>query len=228
VITTSMVTRDDVEAAAARTRGVVRHTPLTLVESGILPGTVMLKLEQLQHAQTFGVRAVFNQTLAALEQRAFDPGAGIACVHDHARHVGRILGLSVTIVADEDEAADHCASTGALHCAADDPQAMAGTATVGLELWIQTAGQLDTVVVPSSLYAAVSSALLGYARVVEAEPDALRDAAVARMLWDERRIAVDTGAAAAYAVLHGGHYRPAPQERVAVVLASAVSPILSI
>jgi len=46
-------------------------------------------------------------------------------------------------------------------------------------------------------------------------------AAARRALWDGWRIAVEPGAAAAYAALHGGAYRPAPDERVVVVLCGA-------
>jgi threonine dehydratase len=219
-----MVTQDEVESALARTRAVVRHTPLTLVEPGVLPGTVLLKLEQLQHGGTFGVRAVFNQVLAALERQAFDPDAGIAGALPYARHVGRVLGLPVAVCADEDEAAAQACATGALLCREDDPDAVAGVGTIGLELWTQTAGQIDTVIAPPGLVNGLTSALFGHATVVEAafEPD--RDTAVAQLLWDERRIAVDPAAASAYAVLHCDVYRPQPRERVAVVLASAINP----
>ncbi len=46
-------------------------------------------------------------------------------------------------------------------------------------------------------------------------------AAARRALWDGWRIAVEPGAAAAYAALHGGAYRPAQDERVVVVLCGA-------
>ncbi|NUT34647.1 MAG: hypothetical protein HOV79_16410, partial [Hamadaea sp.] len=50
------------------------------------------------------------------------------------------------------------------------------------------------------------------------------DAAAARReLWRSRRIAVDEVAACAYAFLADGAYRPAPDERVAIVLGSADS-----
>ena len=222
MIATSMVTRDDVEAALMRTRAVVRHTPLTLVEPGVLSGTVMFKLEQLQHAGTFGVRAVFNQVLAALERSAFDPAAGIAATAPYARHIGRVLGLPVTIGANDDEAAARAGATGALLCRDDDPDAVAGIGAIGLEVWTQTAGQIDTVIAPPALTDGLSSALAGRVSVVEApfRPD--RDTAVARLLWEERRIAVDPSSAAAYAMLHCELYRPEPGERVVLVLASAI------
>lgn len=227
MIATSLVSRDDVEAALLRTRSVVRHTPLTMVEPGVLPGTVVLKLEQLQHAGTFGVRAAFNQVLAALERRAFDPDAGIATTAAYAHHVGRVLGIPVAVCADEDEAAEQACATGALLCREDDPDAVAGIGTIGLELWTQTAGQVDTVIAPATALNGLTSALLGHVTVVEAVGDEERDVAVAKALWEERRIAVDPSAAAAYGMLTAGRYRPRPGERVVVVLASAGSRVLS-
>lgn len=221
------MTRDDVEAAQLRIRAVVRHTPLVLVEPGALPGTVMLKLEQLQYAGTFGVRAIFNQVLAALERSAFDAEAGIVATAAHARHVGRVLGLDVVVCADEDEAAARACATGALLCRAEDPQAIAGIGTIGLELWTQTAGQVDTVIVPAALVEGLTAALGRRVRIVEAGEHP-RDKETAGRLWEERRIAVDPAAAAAFGVLENGLYRPAPEERVAVVLSSATSGIWSI
>lgn len=227
MITTSLVTRDDVEAALVRTRSVVRHTPLTLVEPDVLPGTVLLKLEQLQHGGTFGVRAVFNRVLAALERGAFDAEAGIVATAKHARHVGRVLGLPVAVCDDEDEAAQLASTTGALLCRADDPDAVAGVGTIGLEVWAQTAGQIDTVIAPPSVTGGLLSALFGHAAVVDAAADPERDVAMAQALWQERRIAVDPSAAAAYRLVASGEYRPRPHERVVVVLASAGAHVLS-
>jgi threonine dehydratase len=227
MIATSLVTRDDVEAALLRTRSVVRHTPLTMVEPGVLPGTVLLKLEQLQHGGTFGVRAVFNRVLAALEGHAFDPDAGIVATASHACHVGRVLGLPVAVCAGDDEAADLAAATGALLCRDDDADAVAGVGTIGLEVWAQTAGQIDTIIAPPGLMNGLASALLGQVHLVEAVPDGVRDAETAKALWEERRIVVDPAAAAAYRLVAGEAYRPRPQERVVVVLASASSRVLS-
>ncbi|MCP2325469.1 threonine dehydratase [Hamadaea flava] len=264
VIATGMVTRNDVEAAAARTRNVVRHTPLTLVESGIFPATVMLKLEQLQHAGGYPVRGVFNQVVAGLERRAFDPDAGLVTAYTPAVaaavvHVARRLDLPVTVFAPASadrtpggsgkpspaanasttitvdgtladaqlEAERHAVATGAMHCPGLTPecwaQMVAGAGTVGLELWTQTLGQLDTVVVPEraiALAAGISAALAGHVRVVEATSTPERCAVARHDLWHERRIAVDDVAACAYAFLVDG-YHPADGERVAVVLSSA-------
>ncbi|NUO56189.1 MAG: pyridoxal-phosphate dependent enzyme [Hamadaea sp.] len=264
VIATGMVTRNDVEAAAARTRHVVRHTPLTLVEPGIFPATVMLKLEQLQHAGGYPVRGVFNQVIAGLERRAFDPDAGLVAAYTPAVaaavvHVARRLDLPVTVFAPASldrtpggsgkpspaanasttitvdgtladaqlEAERHALATGAMHCPGLSPecwaQLVAGAGTVGLELWTQTLGQLDTVIVPeraTALAAGISAALAGHVRVVEAVSSAELCAVARHDLWHERRIAVDDVAACAYAYLLDTG-RPAAGERVAVVLSSA-------
>ncbi|NUT34929.1 MAG: pyridoxal-phosphate dependent enzyme, partial [Hamadaea sp.] len=219
VIAVGMVTRDDVEAAAARTRHVVRHTPLTLVEPGVFPGTVMLKLEQLQHTGSYAVRGVFNHVIHALERQTFDPDAGLAAAYTPSIasavvHAARRLGIPATLflpvgasvdaevlddscgplpegtpageimlvrvdgsVADARiEAQRHATTSGALHCAGLGaegwPEMVAGAGTVGLELWTQTLGQLDTVVVPDrarALAAGVAAALAGHVRVVEAD-----------------------------------------------------------
>jgi len=264
MIATGMVTRNDVEAAAARTRHVVRHTPLTLVEPGVFPGTVMLKLEQLQHTGGYPVRGVFNQVIAALERLAFDPDAGLVAAYTPAIaaavvHAAQRLGLPATLFlpavpteipeteipeymtagarlvkvdgtpADAQvEAQRHASATGALQCAGLSAdcwaQMVAGAGTVGLELWTQTLGQLDTVVVPArarALAVGICSALAGHVRVIEAEVSPDLAATARRELWQERRIAVDDVSASAYALLLDSTYRPAPEERVAVVLSSA-------
>ncbi len=53
-------------------------------------------------------------------------------------------------------------------------------------------------------------------RVVLVKDDAIRDAQ--KLLWDELRIAVEPGGAAAFAALTSGVYVPRPDEHVAVVL----------
>jgi threonine dehydratase len=230
VIATGMVTRDDVETAAARTRNVVRHTPLTLVEPGVFPGTVMLKLEQLQHTGGYPVRGIFNQVIAGLERQAFDPGAGLVTAYTPAvaaaaKHVAKHLGLPLTVTESQIEAQRYAMTTGALHCAGLGSECwaymVAGVGTIGLELWTQTLGQLDTVIVPAratALAAGVASALAGHVRVVEAACPADLCSTARRQLWQERRIAVDDVAASAYAYLTSG---PGDLGRVAVVLSSA-------
>jgi len=49
--------------------------------------------------------------------------------------------------------------------------------------------------------------------------DAIR--AAQRLLWRELRLVAEPGGAAAMAALTSGHYRPAPGERVGVLLCGA-------
>ena len=62
-----MISRDDVLAALARTRGCVRRTPLLPPAAGT---GVWLKCEFLQHTGVFKTRGAFNRQLAALERGA--------------------------------------------------------------------------------------------------------------------------------------------------------------
>ena len=57
------------------------------------------------------------------------------------------------------------------------------------------------------------------AAAVLVEDEAIRDAQ--RRLWDVLRIAAEPGGAAALAALLSGRYRPAKDERVAVLLCGA-------
>ncbi|WP_425837963.1 threonine/serine dehydratase [Streptomyces fractus] len=173
-------------------------------------------------------------------------------------------------------ATKRAADSGALFCHAYDQAAVcAGQGTIGLELWEQTAGELDTVLVAvggGGLMAGVATALAGRAKVVAVEPEnaptlhaalasdgpvtvpvsgvaadslgasrvgdiafeAARSAGVEsvlvtddaivrarRAVWEQYRVVVEHGTAAAAAALLSGVYRPAPGERVAVLLCGA-------
>ncbi len=72
-----MVTRADVDAAAARIAGHVRRTPIAEVDAGTFPGPAWLKLEFMQHTGTFKARGAFNRILAAREAGELDPKVGI-------------------------------------------------------------------------------------------------------------------------------------------------------
>jgi len=66
-VAAAMISRNDIAAAAARTAGYVRHTPLLRVagaEFG-LDFPVTLKLELMQHAGSFKPRGAFNRLLSA-------------------------------------------------------------------------------------------------------------------------------------------------------------------
>jgi threonine dehydratase len=62
-----MITRADIEAAADRIAGHIRHTPVMDLESGALglDFPIELKLEHLQVTGSFKVRGAFNNLLAA-------------------------------------------------------------------------------------------------------------------------------------------------------------------
>jgi threonine dehydratase len=88
------VTPDDVDAAARRTDGLVRRTPVLTMEAGAvgLAGGCVLKLELLQHAGSFKPRGAFNRVLAADV-----PAAGLVAAsggnHGVAvAHVAHVLG----------------------------------------------------------------------------------------------------------------------------------------
>jgi threonine dehydratase len=88
------VTPDDVEAAARRTDGLVRRTPVLTMEAGAFgcAGGCVLKLELLQHAGSFKPRGAFNRVLASAV-----PAAGLVAAsggnHGVAvAHVAHVLG----------------------------------------------------------------------------------------------------------------------------------------
>ncbi|WP_412537749.1 threonine/serine dehydratase [Longispora sp. K20-0274] len=73
-----MISRSDVESAAARIAGRVRTTPLARVEPGAFgpPVGLWLKLEFLQHTGSFKARGAFNRILAAAESGTL-PARGV-------------------------------------------------------------------------------------------------------------------------------------------------------
>ncbi len=74
-----MITRDDVDAAAARIDGRVRRTPvLSVTADDWLPSGGWLKLELTQHTGTFKARGAMNRVLRAHEHGELDPAIGIA------------------------------------------------------------------------------------------------------------------------------------------------------
>lgn len=164
------VTPDDVEAAARRIEGRVRRTPT------VEHGSVVLKLESLQHAGSFKTRGAFNRVLSA----APVPAAGLIAAsggnHGAAlSYVGGTLGIPTAIFIpstspdikrrtierfgatvemvdgyydDAQAAADaRRAETGALEIHPYDHAAtVAGQGTMGRELE-QQVGRFDTIVV---------------------------------------------------------------------------------
>ena len=170
------ITRAEIELAADRIAGQVRHTPVLPVDAE----PVWLKLEYLQHTGSFKARGAFNRLLAAAEAGRLGPAgvlaasggnAGLAVAYAAATlgvpaevyvpqtapavKVGKLRALGATVVqhGEEYEAAYRAArnreaDTGALFCHAyDQPEIVAGQGTLGLELAAQLAGEFDTVVV---------------------------------------------------------------------------------
>ncbi|WP_212828501.1 threonine/serine dehydratase [Catellatospora sp. TT07R-123] len=304
-----MITNADVVAAAERLAGLVRRTPVAVVEPGGLSGAGWLKCEYMQHTGTFKARGALNRVLAAQAAGELDPqvgvvgasggNAGLAFAYAASRcgvpatvfvpqtsspvKVARLRQLGATVVQQGAEyavaheaALKHAADRGAVYCHAyDQPEMVAGAGTIGLELLADLPEGFDTVLVAvggGGLMAGIATALAGRARVVAVEPvnapslhaalaaggpvdvpvsgaavDSLGarrvgeiayQVAVAngvasvlvtddeliearRLLWADRRIAVEHGAAAALAALTSGAYRPAPGERVVVLACGA-------
>ena len=88
-----MISRSDVDAAAARVVGLVRRTPTFSAESPT-GARIMFKLEQLQHTGSFKVRGALNRVMAAGERgeltaagvvAASGGNAGLAVAHAAAR-----------------------------------------------------------------------------------------------------------------------------------------------
>jgi threonine dehydratase len=171
------VTREDVVAARERIAGRVRVTPVLEPGPGAfgLDGSVVLKLELLQHTGSFKPRGAFNRMLAAevpgtgvIAASGGNFGLGVAyAAHElgHAAEVFvpetsppikaeriRALGAVVHVIpgyyADALEACAHRAThTGALFLHAyDQPEVVAGQGTIGAELSEQVP-DADTVLV---------------------------------------------------------------------------------
>ena len=303
-----MITRVDVDEAAARIAGRIRRTPVFEADAGTVRGQLWFKCEFMQHTGTFKARGAFNRVLAARERGelkddvgivvASGGNAGLANAYAAAQlgvpatvfvpetapavKVKKLKASGATVVqrgteyAEAFEAAlEYAAETGAVYCHAyDQAEIAAGAGTVGSELLDQLGG-IDTVVVAvggGGLMAGIAAAVEGHARVVGVEPDnaptlysalaagapvdvavsgiaadslgarqigrigfevAVRtgvrtvlvsddDIAAARsLLWEQYRIVVEHGAAAAFAAVNSGAYVPAEGERVAVILCGA-------
>ncbi|MEV8512645.1 threonine/serine dehydratase [Dactylosporangium sp. NPDC051484] len=191
-----MVDRSDIEAAAARIAGYIRHTPSYEVRPGL-----WFKLELLQHSGSFKARGAFNRILAAAEAGAL-PEAGVVVasggnaglgVAYAAARLGVRAEVFVPLTAPATKVAKlreygaevhqhgreyaeasaasaiHAAQTGALVVHAyDQPEIVAGQGTLGLEL-----PAADTVIVAvggGGLIGGIAAAAGDRARIVAAEP----------------------------------------------------------
>ena len=195
-----MITRAQIEAAAARIAGHVRTTPVIETEPGR-----WLKLEQTQHTGSFKARGAFNRILTATETGELPGGgvdaasggtAGLAVGYAAAAlgvpaevyvpttapevKVRKLAALGATvrqvgaIYRDAyDAARKREAETGALFCHAyDQPEICAGQGTLGLELLAQTGGVVTILIAVGGggLMAGVAAAVEGRAKVVAVEP----------------------------------------------------------
>jgi threonine dehydratase len=171
-----MITRSDVDIAAARIAGHIRHTPLIAADR---PGT-WLKCEFLQHTGSFKTRGAVNLLLAAKERGELNPAAGIVLASGgnaalgHA-YAARRVGCPVTVVLPETAspmkvemlisagatierrstpaeafaaAVQRAADTGAMFCHPYEfPEVVAGAGTVAAELIEDLNGEVDTILV---------------------------------------------------------------------------------
>ncbi|MEV6926855.1 threonine/serine dehydratase [Dactylosporangium sp. NPDC051485] len=191
-----MVNRKDIEAAARRIGGHIRHTPSHEVRPGL-----WFKLELLQHSGSFKARGAFNRILAAAEAGALpeagvvvasggNAGLGVACAaarlgvraevfvprNAPATKVARLREYGAEVHQHGLEYAEayaassvRVAETGALFVHAyDQPEIVAGQGTLGLEL-----PEADTVLVAvggGGLVGGIAAAVGDRARIVAVEP----------------------------------------------------------
>ena len=170
-----MITRADVDAAAARIAGRVRVTPVVEVDAG----AAWFKLELLQHTGTFKARGAFNRVLSARESGELDTRVGIVVASGGnaglanayaaaavgvpatvfvpttapAVKVARLRAYGATVVQAGSEYAEayeaalgHAAAAGAVYVHAyDQPEVAAGAGACAAELLAQVA--VDTILV---------------------------------------------------------------------------------
>jgi threonine dehydratase len=181
-----MITRDEVEAAAARIEGHVRRTPVMRLEPGALGlgADLTLKLELFQHTGSFKPRGTFNRLLLAEIPEA---GVITASGGNHGQalaHAARVLGIRAEIFVPAGSPplkAERIRAHGA-EVVYDHPHTVAGAATLGMELMGQ-APDLDTVLVAAGgggLAAGVAVWYQGDNRVVIVEPESCASWASAR------------------------------------------------
>jgi threonine dehydratase len=199
-------TLDETRAAAARLAPYIVRTPLLRLNLQDDPRPIYLKLENLQPIGAFKVRPIGNVLLTAAEGRgrsvytASSGNSGLALAW-MARHTGlrariyapatapaakldaiRAFGAEIVIVPDEEwwriiESGGHPEESGVFVDAVRNPRAMAGIATLGLEI-VEQLPEVETVIVPfgggGALcgIASAVSALKPGTRIVAAESSA--------------------------------------------------------
>ena len=135
-VPTTMLSRSDIAAAAARISGFVRHTPILRTAPGALgcAAPITLKLELLQHAGSFKPRGAFNRML--LER---SPAAGVIAAsggnHGAAvAYAARALSITAEIFVPETTPASKVARIGSygarvVRCGATYADALAACRT---------------------------------------------------------------------------------------------------
>lgn len=170
-----MVTKNDIEAAAARIEGHIQRTPVMEVRGFGLPYAIEMKLEQIQHTGSFKVRGAFNTLLAGevpaaglVAASGGNHGAAVACAAQALGHKAAIFvpemagpakialieraGADLHVVAGEyanafQAAQAYEAETGAMQIHAyDAPGTVEGQGTCMRE-WEEQGLQADTVLI---------------------------------------------------------------------------------
>ena len=172
----TLVTIDDVEAAAALVRTTCVRTPVLELADRRLPTPVWIKAESLQRTGSFKLRGA-THAVAALDAEARRAGVVTYSAGNHGRalaYAARRVGASATVVMPDTAPPAKVGATRALGARVviqrpddimshagilaeeegrtlvppfDDPHIIAGQGTVGLEVLDQV-GEIETVVVP--------------------------------------------------------------------------------
>ncbi len=167
----------DIRAAQARLAGLALHTPLVRLNHPNLPAEIYLKLENLQPVGSFKIRSMGNILMSADPQKlrggvytASSGNSGFALAW-----LAQRMGIPATVYVPENAPAGKCASIrragaqtrelpysdwwdaicnhavtgeqGLYIDAVCDPAAIAGNATIGLEI-LQDLPEVDTIIVP--------------------------------------------------------------------------------
>lgn len=172
LVSVSLVTLDEIRAAATRIRAIVRRTPV------LEAGNLLLKCENLQVTGAFKIRGATNMLalLPAAERAAGvityssgNHGQAVACAAAHygcravivmpetapqvkveavQRHGGEVIFAGTTSMDRKTRAEAEAAASGLTMVPPfDDPRIIAGAGTVGLEI-LEQCPQASTIFVP--------------------------------------------------------------------------------
>ena len=101
-----MITRTDVDEAAARIAGRIRVTPVLKADAGMFRGDVWLKCEFMQHTGTFKARGALNRVLASRERGELKDDVGLVVASGGNAglanaYAARELGVPATVFVPE-------------------------------------------------------------------------------------------------------------------------------